>query len=153
VRLPFTHWRHLTQRDKDVPGSQWGFDLLNERPFMNTSRTTPRSRAHRRRQNNTRLIMQRTGPLPGPLTTTGQPFAGQRPDRTLAIQELTVAANLFSEICGPAPCISASAGPAAPRSTASMDFQSLSFTSADSFSAASTALINLSGIIKSPNYT
>jgi hypothetical protein len=68
------------------------------------------------------------------------------------MQELTVAANLFSGICGPASSISPSAGPTAPRSNASIDFQSLSFTSADSFSAASTAFINLSGIIKSPNY-
>src|SRR5665213_1004291 len=73
---------------------------------------------------------------------------GQYPDRTFAIPELMVAANLFSETCDSPVC-----GPAVsvlPRRIASIERQSLSFTSADSFSAASNVLVNLSGTIRCP---
>ena len=68
------------------------------------------------------------------------------------MHELTVAAKRFSDAGGwTAFCVSASAGATAPRSTAAIESQSLSSTSAASFKAASKASVNLSDMTLAPD--
>lgn len=70
----------------------------------------------------------------------------QQFDRTLAIPEQTVAANLFSE-AGLGSIAGLRSAPSNwPRNTLSSCSQSLSFISVDSFSAVSSALVSLSGM-------
>jgi hypothetical protein len=74
---------------------------------------------------------------------------GYRPSRILAMHELTVAANRFSD-AETASCVGESAETPGSRRTAATESQSLSLASADSFSAASKASVNLSDMIRYP---